>query len=330
MVLPLQFLLPVILGLVLVVSGVLKVKSPGATLDAIRAFRLPVLFQARWMTYALPAIEIILGVGLLIASGWLLKVIGALAAALFVLFTVFVASVLWREEIVSCSCFGSMSAEPIRWPMLVRNLLLSTAALMLTLGLDGSLGALDALLTFSTGDYVWLLGVATLVSWRTAARWLSHNEEAGGSQEAMLPDSLVIDLSGQGIPELEFRDSEQQVVKLPDLPRERAQLLLFARPGCETCGPIMASLPIWRKELGPTVEVRVVTTHSHSDLAAAYPSEGKSALHDGSSMGATILGIPGVPSALLLGTNGQIGAGPAVGPDAVTGLMESVIEAVKS
>lgn len=330
MVLPLQFLPPIVLGLMLAVSGALKMKSPGATVDAIRAFRLPRLFHARWVAYLLPFGEVILGLGLMLASGWLLRVIGVLASALLVVFTVLVGGVLRRKEDVSCNCFGSLSAARIEWPMLVRNVLLTMAALFVALGLDGSAGAVSALMAFSAADYVWLVVAATLAIWLIVVRWMSQNNESGGFEGPRSEGSLVADLSGRGIPELEFRDSELKVVKLRDVPRTKAQLLIFARPGCEACGPVIESLPTWREEIGSAVEIRVVTTHSHNSLAEAYPSEAASALYDGSSMGTTILGIPGVPSALLLGTNGLVGAGPAVGPDAVAALLEAVADAART
>lgn len=330
MVLPLQFLLPTALGLVLTLSGALKFTSSSATMAAIRAFRLPVFLQARWVAYLLPVIEILLGLGLLLTSGGHLQVMGSLAAALFAVFTVLVAGVLKREETVSCNCFGVKSTEPIRWPMLVRNMLLTMAALALALGIEGSKGMPAALSEFHNSDYVWMFVVAALAAWPIAISSLLGKELAADSRRSVALDAGMIDLSGQPIPVLEFRDSALQVVKLQELPRKRAQLLLFARPGCDACGPIMDSLPTWRRELGSFVEIRVVSTHSPSSMGAAYPAEAASALYDGSSMGATILGIPGVPSALLLGTNGMVGAGPAVGPEAVTELFEVVAHAVNA
>ena len=324
MVLPLQFLIPVSLGLTLLVSGALKLRTAEATQAAAGAFGLPKFLQKRWMALAFPITEILIGTGLLFASGQVLKIAGWFATGLFVVFTLLVARVVARKEEVDCNCFGALTIGAVGWGTLIRNLLLTFGALVLTLGLHGPLGVFGALNNFAAVDIVWLAIVVGLSLWLVAATgYKSVSSESESTDEIS-----HVDWSGKPIPDAQLRNIADHVTTLRDLSKERAQILVFGRPGCQACGPVIESVPGWRAELGAAVEIKVVTSRSLESLGEAYPSEEESALHDGSSMVTTILGIPGVPSAILLGTNGLVGAGPAVGPEAVAALVDYVISAV--
>src|SRR2546429_5251046 len=74
----------------------------------------------------LPLVELVVAGSLIptISAWW-----GALGAlALLLLFTVVVGYHLARGHTPKCHCFGQVSSEPIGWPTLVRNLILSALA----------------------------------------------------------------------------------------------------------------------------------------------------------------------------------------------------------
>lgn len=327
---PLQFLMPVTLGLTLISSGIFKFTSSQETKAAIGAFGLPQFLRKTWIAYSLALGELALGAGIVLASGQLLRILAAAATALLVLFSVLVARVLWRKEAIHCNCFGALGQAPVSWPTMVRNLLLVALSLALALGIDGSVGTVAALGAFSSDDFAWMLVVALLAAWIVKEKLPGRNPVPTDILAATPSSAGVLDLSGSPIPAVEFRDAALQVATLQGISRDKAQLLIFARTDCHACAPIVESIPSWRNELGDAVQIRLVSAQSPSVLAAAYPSEEETALHDGSAMGSTILGISGVPGALLLGANGLVGAGPALGSDAVEDLLNAVADAVEA
>ncbi len=65
---------------------------------------------------------------LLLTWGWLLAVVGAVATALFVVYTVLVARVLRTGDSVECHCFGSLGGDRVTSATLARNLVLVALA----------------------------------------------------------------------------------------------------------------------------------------------------------------------------------------------------------
>ncbi|MBP2411538.1 putative membrane protein YphA (DoxX/SURF4 family) [Arthrobacter stackebrandtii] len=323
MVSSIQLLLPLTLGMMLIASGMLKLRTPSATQAAAASFVLPKFLQSRLVAVALPIAEICIGGGLVLASGLGLRIFGAFAAVLFGVFTFLVARTILRRDVVECNCFGAMFSGHVGPPTLLRNIALTIGSLILAFGLDGSVGVVGAVANFDVSDFFWMGIVALLVGWTVIPRMKSASSASGASDEL-----VGADWSGQPIPEAQLTNSTGQAVTLRDLSSKQAQLLIFGRPGCDACAPIIEALPEWRAKMHAAVQIKVVTSRSLESLTKAYAGEAESALHDGSSMAATILGIPGVPSAILLGTNGEVGAGPAVGQDAVIGLLDSVVAAV--
>jgi len=93
----------VLAGVLLYAGGVKMLESHGAR-DAINAYR---LFPPSWaplMGYALPALEI--GLGLLLLVGLFVRVGGLATAILMFLFVGGIASVWVRGYSIDCGCFG--------------------------------------------------------------------------------------------------------------------------------------------------------------------------------------------------------------------------------
>ncbi len=301
----------------------MKLRKPKNIQLSIASFGLPKSFQKLWLSIAFSLGEILLGLAIIFTSGVQLQSAGIIAMALFLFFSIIVYRVIHRQEIVECNCFGSLTTEPVGWGTLVRNVALTLGAILVALGMGGAHGMLGAASSFSGDDIAWLTAIAGLVMWLVFSKVRevrSYRTELGVEGSA--------DWTGKAIPEAELRDSDDERVLLRDVSKDRAQLLIFGRPGCVACSTIIDALPEWRRAFAGAVDIRVVTSRSLVSLKEAYPSEEANALRDGSSMLINILGIPGVPSALLLGTSGLIGAGPAVGPDAVEDLMHGIRSAV--
>jgi putative oxidoreductase len=118
------------LGGLFVVTGALKVGDPAAFAVEIHNYQLfPAL--APVLAAALPGVELAAGLAILAGPrAWVRA--GALAcAALMLVFTVAVGSVVARGINISCGCFGAGSG-PVTWLTILRDvaLLVASAALL--------------------------------------------------------------------------------------------------------------------------------------------------------------------------------------------------------
>jgi uncharacterized membrane protein YphA (DoxX/SURF4 family) len=93
-----------VLGIVLLVSGGLKVTSPAVSARAVRAFQILPFEFAGYVGYALPIVEII--VGLLLVVGLFTRASAAVGGLLMVAFVIGIASAWMRGLTIDCGCFG--------------------------------------------------------------------------------------------------------------------------------------------------------------------------------------------------------------------------------
>lgn len=91
-------------GGVWIVAGGLKVTEPAASIDAIRAYELLPWSIVEPLGYALPAIEIVVGLALVL--GAFTRGAAVVSALLFVAFIIGIASVWARGIEIDCGCFG--------------------------------------------------------------------------------------------------------------------------------------------------------------------------------------------------------------------------------
>jgi uncharacterized membrane protein YphA (DoxX/SURF4 family) len=93
-----------VLGGVLVVAGALKVAEPAQAAMAVRAYRLLPYDFAGYLGYALPLVEIVLG--LLLVTGLLTRVAAIGGGVLMLAFEVGIISAWARGLSIDCGCFG--------------------------------------------------------------------------------------------------------------------------------------------------------------------------------------------------------------------------------
>ena len=94
-----------VLGALFVYAGALKVTEPKDAALAVQAYRLFPVDLARVIGYALPTIEIVLG--LLLIVGLFTRWAAAATGALLVAFVIGIVSVWVRGYNIDCGCFGS-------------------------------------------------------------------------------------------------------------------------------------------------------------------------------------------------------------------------------
>ena len=93
-----------VLGVVFLVAGALKVTTPEAFAKATQAYQLLPHELARYVGYALPTVEIILG--LLLVLGLFTRLTAVLTSLLLVAFVIGIAQAWARGLTIDCGCFG--------------------------------------------------------------------------------------------------------------------------------------------------------------------------------------------------------------------------------
>lgn len=96
--------LRLLLGGVLLVAGALKVTNLGQSALAVRAYQLLPYDVAGYVGYALPVLEI--GIGLLLVLGLFTRAAAVAGSVLMLAFVVGIASAWARGLSIDCGCFG--------------------------------------------------------------------------------------------------------------------------------------------------------------------------------------------------------------------------------
>ncbi|MGF1595853.1 MAG: MauE/DoxX family redox-associated membrane protein [Acidimicrobiales bacterium] len=114
------------LAAVLVVAAAAKLRRPAATADDFASLGLR---HSKVLARLVPAVEVATALALVVARPW-----GATVAfALLVAFTVVLATVVRSGRVVTCSCFGGATGEPVSPRTLARNgVLLALAVVAFT------------------------------------------------------------------------------------------------------------------------------------------------------------------------------------------------------
>ncbi len=136
-----------ILGGALAYAGVLKIGRPLTSARAVQAYQLLPFDLAAYIGYALPVIELILG--LLLILGVFTRISAAIGTALMLVFIAGIASAWARGLTIDCGCFGGggvVGADETAYPSeIARDLLFAACGAWLVwrpataLGLDSRL-----------------------------------------------------------------------------------------------------------------------------------------------------------------------------------------------
>ena len=107
-----------IVGVVLVVAGGLKVTSPAVSARAVRAFQILPYDVAGYVGYALPVVEIL--IGLLLVAGLFTRASAILGGLLMLAFIIGISSAWARGLTIDCGCFGgggTIGAAQTQYPL---------------------------------------------------------------------------------------------------------------------------------------------------------------------------------------------------------------------
>jgi uncharacterized membrane protein YphA (DoxX/SURF4 family) len=119
-----------IVGVVLIWAGALKVTSPAVSARAVNAFQILPYDVARYVGYALPLVELL--IGLLLVIGLFTRVAAVVGGLLMVAFIIGIASAWARGLSIDCGCFGgggTIAAAQTQYPLdILRDLGVAASA----------------------------------------------------------------------------------------------------------------------------------------------------------------------------------------------------------
>lgn len=328
--------LPLTLIVVLIASGLLKLPQADRTLASFEGFGLPTWLRQRWVAIAFPLGEVILGLVILLASGWIAVVALAAALALMLTYLVLVAISVSRGNDVDCNCFGALSTAPLSWRAVVRNSVLVAVASGALADPVASAGVLARLAGFSAADWLWLLAVAVVATVLLVLGSGAVGGSATAGNTAAADDrtaELLTDPEARAVipadviyvtPDLEPVRLRNRVVT------HRKTTVLFAvRVGCGACGPVLNALDGWSRRLGEDAQVIALTESSAEAVAAQYPDALPFMGYAGAEAWKA-LGIRSTPSAILLAGDGTIASEPVSGSVQIAEQMEALVESVEA
>ena len=310
---------PVALAVVLVVSGVAKVRDPAASDAGFRELRVPAALSAPWLRRAVPWVELVLAAALVagpppvgLAAAW-----GALG--LFVVYTVLIVRAWRAPGKADCNCFGSLASGRVTGATVVRNVVLDVLSVAAVA--DAVASGWVAPRFADAGVLAWLAAVA-LVALLVGAtlRPVPSEPEPDAGRATQAPDDAVeaTEYIRLPIPYGSLTRPDGEEVSLRLLAAHRAQLLLWVSMGCGPCRSVVGRMAEWIRDM-PEIDVRPVVS-SEADrqtLAERVPETSELILLDNGHHAGTLFEVRGTPGAVLLGADARLAGGPVEGPDVI-------------
>lgn len=316
---------PLVLAVLLAVSGVAKLLAPADTRSAFHQLRLP-----RWLADGpapglLPWGELVLAALLLVLPRPASFVVAGAALVLVVLYLVVILRALRFPYPVTCGCFGRLGLGEVTTRTAWRNLVLVVVAVLTVVSAGAERSVVVRLLDASAVTWAWLglllLGAGLVLLTFGAAATSPSSPAPQPAAPADAEDELL-DYERRPIPFGLLEDAHGARLPLTTLAREQAHLLVFVSPGCGSCAAVMPQVREWDEALGPVV-VRAVVAVPVADAVAVQPTLEGVTWHDPEAQVLMTFGA-GTPSAVLLGTDGLLAGGPALGRDAIEELVRDV------
>jgi peroxiredoxin/uncharacterized membrane protein YphA (DoxX/SURF4 family) len=337
-----------LLAAVFAVSGIAKLLDQPGTRAAVVGFGVPQPL-ARPFAVLLPVAELAV-VALLLpnATAWL-GAVGALV--LLVAFIAGIAVNMAQGRRPDCHCFGQLHSEPIGWPTLIRNVVLSgIAGLVLYQGSDNpGTSPFGWLQDASAGELLVLFGGLVLFGLVAAQWWfmvhiLGQNGRllervealeaaagnAPGADGAAPRPAQAIARREPGLPV----GTPAPAFSLPGLhwetttlealrARGKPILLLSTDPNCGPCSALMPEVVTWQRRHGQQLTIVAVSRGTLESNQKKYGALGLSDIVVQQDREvAEAYEARGTPSAVIVQPDGMIGSPVAAGSAAIRALVE--------
>ena len=304
---------PLLLAVLLAVSGLAKLRRRHDVLSAFRELGMPTRLTDSPAPRLLPWVELVLAGALLAAPAPPSLGVAALTLLLFAAYLVVILRALRFEHPVTCGCFGRLGTGEVSRRTAARNVILLGVAGLTMWSATPEEAVIVRLVQASGTVWAWLAltaATATLV-WLTVAPTKGAPARRPATPRVEDPEAYV----PTPIPYASLVDASGTTVPLRDLIREGAHLLVFVSTTCGSCAEAIESIPKWDRQLGP-VRVSAATWRPVADVLEDHPELEGYLLQDPSATTARIFGV-GTPGAVLLGGDGMLAGGPVRGGVAV-------------
>ena len=117
-----------ILGIVFLISGILKLLDPVQFSEAILNYQVVGRTLSAWTAVLIPALEIIIGLGL-ISGIWLAESL-MITAGLYIVFDIMIGQAMIRGLDISCGCFNPSESGPIDFFKIMQNIILTSLSFL--------------------------------------------------------------------------------------------------------------------------------------------------------------------------------------------------------
>jgi thiol-disulfide isomerase/thioredoxin len=325
-----------VLAAVFGASGTAKLFDRAGTRATAAAFGVPAPLSGP-VALALPAAELAVAAALIPASSAALA--GWAALALLAVFSAAVAVSLARGRRPDCHCFGQLTAAPIGWRTLARNVVLAAAAAFIAIGgwPDGgtSLGAVGATRT-ATVVAIGALALAVVADTALVLLLLGrygavlHRLDQLGGAGASTPGPAAAAPGlpvGTPAPEFEVAGADGRPVTLTGLlAAGRPLVLVFSDPDCGPCQSLLPDIADWQAEHAGRFTTALISRGSMAENAA------KTGRYELAHLGvqrdrevAVAYAYAGTPSAVAVARDGRIASQVVAGPDGVRALVTALL-----
>ncbi len=313
------------LAAVFLVAAVGKALDVRGAREAIEEFGASARI-ARFAGPALPLAEVAVAVALLIKPAAVAGAAGALA--LLIVFVVGIARALSQGRAPDCHCFGQIHSEPAGPSTLARNLVLVAIAIVILAegagpSINAGLGSLDgtqaALVATAVAAAVMAAAVAQLWSDRRRLKLqldavLASRAPAGLPPGTPAPSFALTPVRGEARSLNEFG--------VPGRPA----VLVFVSTSCDPCRQMLPTLAKWQDSLADALPVAAVFSGDPGDIETLAGEQGLAqALAQEGEETFTAYGLRATPSAVLISSDGTIGALAAEGVPAIEALVRSAL-----
>lgn len=322
--------LPLVMAVVLIASGVAKLRHP----DDLRGWRdlgVPTALQRRWLLQLHPWGEIVLGIALALLGGALGLIAAVIAVVLMGTYTVLIVRTLRRTPDASCACFGEPA--PVTGWTVVRNgwltaLATGTALTIWANPLWG--GAVIA----AGGSWLWLLALAVaavtvfVVVLRGTEDAAAVAPSAGATaSEALGTSDNELDYVRSRTPAVPVTLGDGTTTTLRHLTQERPLLLLAVQAFCASCQHVITHVDDYRALL-PEVDVRFLVMEEPKDTILASSNEPQTVHDPNHYVGDSLTDGLRTPTAILFGIDGLLAGGPETGADAIDSFVDDIYESL--
>lgn len=342
--------LPLFLGGMLVLSGLMKARDAVNTRAVFAQLPMPAVFRTSLFARVFPMIEMIIGGALIVTGGgWFLM--AAVVVTVLLIGSLIVVIIAARsEQPVQCNCFGALSTALVTGRTIVRNVLfLALGIAVMILGLLGFAGVPATFGGMSGSDVGWCATTAVATAAGIAVLLYHVRQQAVGQHASGMPranasnigddlsmhagsdeetfDQIRQRIEGTSLPPIEITDRRGDIILLHELCERRDMLVFFIRTDCHVCSRVVTGIPAWAEALAGVIDVMAISASPREDIARTYPGICGRTFYGGLSA-AEKLSIRVTPTLVFLGRSGQVIAGPIAGPEQISGFVTTLLRSL--